>query len=149
MVKRRHHHLTDDERGILPDTYERGRLHLHNYTNSTVQTVNVVLTPTRTGTGKYFNSHNSTITPLPVQNRRSLLTIHNIYLLLPYLQPPSAEKRRQHLMEKGCINKRPAEIVSEHQTREETAMFPDANNHSLPDARKDKRYDLGTGTKTR
>ena len=39
-------------------------------------------------------------------------------------------------MEKGCINKHPANIVSERQTREETVMFLDANNHSLTGKRK-------------
>ena len=51
-------------------------------------------------------------------------------------------------MEKGCINKHLAEIVSERQTREETAMFPHANNHSFPDTRK-VRYSSGTGNLTR
>ena len=52
-------------------------------------------------------------------------------------------------MKKECINKQPAGIVSERQTREETVMFPDANNHFLPDTRKGNRYSLGTGNRTR
>ena len=71
-----------------------------------------------------------------IQDRSSLLTLHNkypFYLIYNY----SPQKRDGNSLKyKGCIKKHPAELVSERQTREETVMLPDANNPSLPDIKK-------------
>ena len=74
----------------------------------------------------YFNPRAiGTVRPLPVQNKRHLLKLYNNTQNVPH-----------HPSQRRSTKSTRRQSFSESQTREETAMFLNANNHSLREGKR-------------